>query len=104
MILNPSSCILTIDSRLRGNEGRFCKGLSRERRIVVVGFSCCCPALHLWIADQVRNDVPGICGVGIMLEMRVAYIGLRLVLLTHLRYINHGVIGATNATAQVDIS
>ena len=45
----------------------------------------------------------GFAGFGIMLEMR-AYIGLRLVLLTHLRYINHGVIGATNATAQVDIS
>ena len=27
MILNSSSCILTIDSRLRGNDGRFCKGL-----------------------------------------------------------------------------
>ena len=26
MILNLSSWILTVDSRLRGNDGRFCKG------------------------------------------------------------------------------
>ena len=32
-----------IDSRLRGNDGRFCKGLL--------------VTLPLWIADQVRNDM-----------------------------------------------
>ena len=29
---------------------------SRERGILSVVSSCCHPALHLWIADQVRND------------------------------------------------
>ena len=33
MILNPSSCILTIDSRVGGNDGRFCKGLLDGRGI-----------------------------------------------------------------------
>ena len=32
---------------------------SRERGILSVGLSCCHPTLHLWIADQVRNDGGG---------------------------------------------
>ena len=30
---------------------------SRERGNLGVVLACCCPALYLWIADQVRNDV-----------------------------------------------
>ena len=57
-----------MDSRLRGNDGMFCKGLHQGR-----GGLCrlCClvvsPAsLHLWIADQVRDDGPGSCGSEIL--------------------------------------
>ena len=32
--------------------------------IIQVVLSCCCPAPHLWIADQVRND-----GVGFVVEL-----------------------------------
>ena len=48
-----------MDSRLRGNDGRFCKGLIKGEGDSVgwiVLFTRVTLPL-LWIADQVRNDV-----------------------------------------------
>ena len=62
-----------VDSRLRGNDGVVglsCNHpllpvsgtgtgfdpLSSRERGIMVGLSCCHLTLHLWIADQVRND------------------------------------------------
>ena len=47
-----------MDSRLRGNDGRFCKGLIKgEGDRGCVGLVVAPHTLPLWIADQVRNDV-----------------------------------------------
>ena len=59
---SPRCMIFTL-TPVSGTGTGFVPLSSRERGIGWVFWTCCCPALHLWIADQVRNDGPEEVGV-----------------------------------------